>query len=398
MAHEVLMPKLSSTMAEGSITQWFKEEGDSVEVGEAIFEVMTDKIAIEVEAYEEGILLKRYYKEDESAPINSVVAYLGVAGEEVPEIPPSTEESVVAKTIQPDHLEKVEAETAITKSVHGQKQPATPAARKLARELGLDLAEIIGSGRNGRIHKADVASFSQPVRRELNRETLIPWQGMRKAVADSMVASKATIPHVTMNAQVDLSQLVHLREQLLPVVEAKTAKRLSYMEVIVKAVSVALKEFPRLNAHALADGIHEFSQVNIGLAVALTDGLVVPVIKDVAQMGLSELAVAVKSVTQKAREGKLIGEDMSGGTFTISSLGAGVVRQFNPIINAPEVAILGVSSMFDGSYKGAEGQIELRPSVTLSLSFDHRVSDGAPVADFLATLVALLECPYKLLV
>lgn len=405
MAHEVLLPKLSSTMETGSITQWFKNEGDSVEIGEAIFEVMTDKIAIEVEAYEEGVLLKKYYGIDEDIPINSVIGYIGEANESVPDTPPSSEVVVEEDPTSVSEKSVTSAVSAsqtvlVAKETVGQIR-ATPAARKLAREKGISLSSIQGSGRNGRIHVSDVQVIKSPqqdIQFEGNQITVIPWKGMRKAVADSMVRSKTTIPHVTMNAQVDFSAVIALRKQLLPQIEEITSKRISYLEIIMKAVSVALKQFPRLNAQALEDGIHEHSQINLGMAVAIDDGLVVPVIKGTNSLGLADLTVAVKDATEKARSGQLTREDMTGGTFTISSLGLGKVRHFNPVINAPEVAILGVSSMFDGVYKGNLGEVEIRPSLTLSLSFDHRAIDGAPVSEFLTVLVDLLEQPYSLLI
>lgn len=396
MAHEVLMPKLSSTMAEGSITQWFKEEGDPVEVGEAIFEVMTDKIAIEVEAYEEGILLKRYYDIDESAPINSVVAYIGELGEEVPEAP---EISHTTESDLPEREDKAIVPRPVA-SIIGEGIRATPAARKLAREKGLDLSQLIGSGTNGRIHLSDVQGVS-PVNEEtvmLNEEVVIPWGGMRKVIADRMTASKNNLPHVTMDAQVDLREVVRLRQQLLPIIEEQTSQRLSYTEILIKAVTIALKQFPRLNARAMDDGIHEFSHVNMGVAVSLEDGLVVPVIKNADLMTLSELTTAVKQGAAAARNGRLTGDQLADGTFTISSLGPGVVRQFNPVINAPEVAILGVSCIYEAPYQTESGGLEMGSCLTLSLSFDHRAIDGAPVAAFLSVLVDLLERPYQLLV
>ena len=397
MAFEILMPKLSSTMETGSITQWLKNEGETVEVGEAIFEVMTDKIAIEVEAYEEGVLLKKYYEIDEDIPINAVIGYIGETGEEVPNEPPKLKET---QTVETQGEIKLEQTVPTSEVKQTDKVRATPAARKLARERGISLIEVTGSGRNGRVHLSDVKNHqsSVTVQQEVTQEvTVIPWKGMRKAVADSMVKSKTTIPHVTMDAQVDLSAVVALRQQLLPQIEVITEKRLSYLEIVMKATTVALKQFPRLNAHALPDGIHEFSEINLGVAVALADGLVVPVVKGTNHLGLRELTVAVKELTEKARQGKLTGPEMSGGTFTISSLGQGRVRHFNPIINTPEVGILGVSSIFDAPYKNERNELELRPSVTLSLSFDHRAIDGAPVAEFLTVLVGLLEQPYGLL-
>ena len=391
MAFEVLMPKLSSTMAEGSITQWFKEEGEYVEVGEAIFEVMTDKIAIEVEAYEEGTLLKRYYEADQMVPINAVVAFLGKVGEEVPDQAPSIER----RQSEPIK-EQPQSDSSVSVS---QEIRATPAARKLAREKGIELSHILGSGRHGRIHLSDVTAYSvkpNGVPAVENQELFSPWKGLRRAVADTMVTNSQTIPHVTMEAQVNLKELVLLRQQLLPVIEEQNGKRLSLLEFMIKGVTVALKQFPRLNAHVLEDGIHEFSQVNMAVAVGLTDGLVVPVIKGVNQLGLADLTEAVKVMTEKAREGKLTSAEVSDGTFTISSLGKGVVRHFTPIINGPQVAILGVGSLYEAAYSVGD-QVEMHPTLTLSLSFDHRAIDGAPVAEFLSVLVGLLEQPYGLL-
>lgn len=397
MAHEVLMPKLSSTMAEGSITQWFKEEGDPVEIGEAVFEVMTDKIAIEVEAYEEGILLKRYYDIGESAPINSVVAYIGELGEVVPDVPERPDSVTADLSKNEDEAVAVIANSAT--GLQGGAVRATPAARKLGREKGLDLSQITGSGTNGRIHVSDVQAFEPPVKEgEGIEEVIIPWGGMRKAIADRMTASKQQLPHVTMNAQVDMTEVIRLRQELLPIIEEQTSQRISYTEIVIKAVTVALRQFPRLNARVMADGIHEFSRVNVGVAVSLEDGLVVPVIKNADLLTLSELTTEVKNVVSKARNGQLTGDQLTGGTFTVSSLGAGVVRDFNPIINAPEVAILGVSSLYEAPYQTEGAGLAMRSCLTLSLSFDHRAVDGAPVAAFLSVLVSLLEHPYTLLV
>lgn len=213
-----------------------------------------------------------------------------------------------------------------------------------------------------------------------------------------MTESKNKLPHVTMDAQVDMTEMIRLRQQLLPIIEEQTKQRVTYTEVLIKAVTVALKQFPRLNAWAMEDGIHEFNHVNMGVAVALEGGLVVPVIKNADLLSLSQLTSEVKEAVGNARKGKLVGDQMTGGTFTISSLGSGVVRRFNPVINAPEVAILGVSSLYDAPYKASSGSLEMRSSITLSLSFDHRAIDGAPVAEFLSVLVGLLEKPYTLLV
>lgn len=404
MANEVLMPKLSSTMDVGTITTWLKNEGDSVEIGEAIFEVMTDKIAIEVEAYDEGILLKKYIGDGDSAPVNSVIAYIGEAGEDVPAKMPGAEAELetAEETKAEEAAETVESVEEITAAT--TKVRATPAARRIAREKGIDLQKVKGSGPKGRIQALDVKEYQEPVVAAATSKAaegeLIPWSGMRKAIADKMSESKQTIPHVTMNAEVDLTKVIELRKQLLPMVEERTDERLSFLEIIAKAAMVALKAYPEFNANAYAEGIKQFDHVNLGVAVAVEAGLVVPVVEKADQKGLSELTAAVKAVTKKARDGQLMPAEMSGGTFTISSLGRSKVQTFNPIINLPEVAILGVGGSYDKLVveNTPEGpKVATITALNLCLSFDHRVADGAPAAAFLSMIVELLENPMSLL-
>lgn len=403
MANEVLMPKLSSTMDVGTITTWLKNEGDSVEIGEAIFEVMTDKIAIEVEAYDEGILLKKYIGDGDSAPVNSVIAYIGEAGEDVPAEMPGAETEAAEEA--PAEETTATAEPAKETTVATTKVRATPAARRIAREKGIDLQQVQGTGPKGRIQALDVKQYQEkpvaaaPAQKAAEGE-LIPWSGMRKAIADKMSESKHTIPHVTMNAEVDLTKVIELRKQLLPMVEERTDERLSFLEIIAKAAMVALKAYPEFNANAYEDGIRRFEHVNLGVAVAVDDGLVVPVVEQADQKGLSDLTAAVKAVTKKARDGQLMPAEMSGGTFTISSLGRSKVQTFNPIINLPEVAILGVGGSYDKLVveNTPEGpQVATITALNLCLSFDHRVADGAPAAAFLSMIVDLLENPMSLL-
>lgn len=404
MANEVLMPKLSSTMDVGTITTWLKNEGDSVEIGEAIFEVMTDKIAIEVEAYDEGILLKKYIGDGDSAPVNSVIAYIGEAGEDVPaEMPGAEAEPAAAEETKAEEVVET-VETVEETTVATTKVRATPAARRIAREKGIDLQKVKGSGPKGRIQALDVKEYQEPTIAAATPKSaegeLIPWSGMRKAIADKMSESKQTIPHVTMNAEVDLTKVIELRKQLLPMVEERTDERLSFLEIIAKAAMVALKAHPEFNANAYAEGIKQFDHVNLGVAVAVDAGLVVPVVEKADQKGLSDLTAAVKAVTKKARDGQLMPAEMSGGTFTISSLGRSKVQTFNPIINLPEVAILGVGGSYDKLVveNTPEGpQVATITALNLCLSFDHRVADGAPAAAFLSMIVELLENPMSLL-
>lgn len=405
MAHEILMPKLSSTMDVGTITVWLKEEGDRVEVGEAIFEVMTDKIAIEVEAYEEGILLKKYIGNDGSAPVNSVIGYIGEAGEEVPATMPGLDTS--EEVIEEEVVEVKEVATKVEESsVKTDKVRATPAARRLARLNNVDLYDVKGSGPRNRVQAQDILNY-QPAATVSSVATvvddefeLIPWTPMRKIISENMVQSKREVPHVVMTAEVDMAKVVSLRKDLISLVEEETSERLSYLEIITKATTRVLKKYPIFNSRSSEEGIYQYKHVNMGIAVALEDGLIVPVVKNADKKGLAELTTDIKELTRKARNSQLSKDEMTGATFTISSLGKSKVKHFTPIINYPEAAILGVGGMYEKQEiitENGEVKVINKPVVELSLSFDHRVVDGAPASNFLSDLVTILEEPMSLL-
>lgn len=406
MVHEILMPKLSSTMTEGTLTVWLKKVGEPVAVGEGIFEVMTDKIAIEVEAYEEGVLLKQLIGAGEEAPVNAVVGYIGEAGEQLPEVGKGEKNAVVEAVLQAEELAFSETDTAPELSNGREGIRATPAARRLAREKGVALTSLRGSGPRGRIQAQDVLRFQglKPAVAELGKmpaeteSNLVPWGGIRKAIADKMLASHTQIPAVTMSATVDMRQMIAMRKELLPLVEEEVQGRLSYTELVIKAVTVALRQFPQLNAYATVAGVKQMEAINVGIAVALPEGLVVPVLHQAEKLGLSALTKKVKEVTQAARLGTLKAEQLSGGTFTVSSLGKSRVTHFTPMINAPEVGILGVGGLYEQVQLDSEvGTMVSVPTLPLSLTFDHRVIDGAPAAAFLSLVVGLLEEPMRLL-
>ncbi|MBO0430217.1 2-oxo acid dehydrogenase subunit E2 [Vagococcus fluvialis] len=405
MAHEILMPKLSSTMDVGTITVWLKEEGDRVEVGEAIFEVMTDKIAIEVEAYEEGILLKKYIGNDGSAPVNSVIGYIGEAGEEVPATMPGLDTS--EEVIEEEVVEVKEVATKVEESsVKTDKVRATPAARRLARLNNVDLYDVKGSGPRNRVQAQDILSYQPAVTGSAITKVadeefeLISWTPMRKIISENMVQSKREVPHVVMTAEVDMTKVVSLRKDLISLVEEETNERLSYLEIITKATTRVLKKYPIFNSRSSEEGIYQYKHVNMGIAVALEEGLIVPVVKNADKKGLAELTTDIKELTRKARNSQLSKDEMTGATFTISSLGKSKVKHFTPIINYPEAAILGVGGMYEKQEIITEnGEIKVinKPVVELSLSFDHRVVDGAPASNFLSDLVTILEEPMSLL-
>ncbi|MGL5684278.1 MAG: dihydrolipoamide acetyltransferase family protein [Vagococcus fluvialis] len=405
MAHEILMPKLSSTMDVGTITVWLKEEGDRVEIGEAIFEVMTDKIAIEVEAYEEGILLKKYIGNDGSAPVNSVIGYIGEAGEEVPATMPGLDTS--EEVMEEEVVEVKEIATKVEESsVKTDKVRATPAARRLARLNNVDLYDVKGSGPRNRVQAQDILSYQPAVTGSAvttvadDEFELIPWTPMRKIISENMVQSKREVPHVVMTAEVDMTKVVSLRKDLISLVEEETNERLSYLEIITKATTRVLKKYPIFNSRSSEEGIYQYKHVNMGIAVALEDGLIVPVVKNADKKGLAELTTDIKELTRKARNSQLSKDEMTGATFTISSLGKSKVKHFTPIINYPEAAILGIGGMYEKQEiitENGEVKVINKPVVELSLSFDHRVVDGAPASNFLSDLVTILEEPMSLL-
>lgn len=405
MATAVFMPKLSMTMETGTVIQWFKQEGDHVREGDVLLEVLTDKINIEVESYATGTLLKIYYGPDQVVPVNHVIGYVGNADEVVPDAPPASEPNPARDATEGVTDPMHEPEPQSSAPVAG-KIRATPVARRIAKEKGMDLGQVKGSGPNGRVQKADVeqavatksavqsALSSEARTQSTNRQ--VKLEGMRKVIAQRMAASAYTAPHVTLTTEADMSQAIEVRTTLLPAIEKMTGQRLSYTAIILKAVASALARHPKVNVSLKDDVIEYHESIHIGLAVAVTDGLVVPVIKEVDRKGLAELTVDSKRLAGLAREGRLLPDDMRGGTFTISNLGMYAIDAFTPIINQPESAILGVGRIHEKPV-GVDGQIVLRPMMSLSLSFDHRVMDGAPAAAFLQEVKEMLESPYQML-
>ncbi|MBG9813668.1 branched-chain alpha-keto acid dehydrogenase subunit E2 [Bacillus endophyticus] len=448
MAKEIFMPKLSSTMETGTLLEWFKEEGDRVEIGEPLFEILTDKINIEVEAYDEGVLLKKYFDTDDQVPVNHVIGYIGQADEQVPAESPGESGESNESSEQPVQEEtetvKDEKRLVATSVISGTKPRATPAAKRIAKTKQVDLTNVAGSGPNGRVHVKDVNQYVEegqvhskitPLANKIAQQENIDVTtisgsglngkivkqdistaiqeknikepasskkrrkigGMRKIISDRMSQSAFTAPHVTLTSEVDMTKVKELRTQLLPIIEKQTSLRLSYTEVIIKAVGLVLSRFPAVNASFIDDEIIYNDTVHIGLAVAVPDGLMVPVLKDVNQKGLADLTTEAKDIGKRAREQKLLPDQLKGSTFTISNLGMYAIDVFTPIINQPETAILGVGRMIEKPVV-VNDNIKIRPMMTLSMSFDHRVIDGAPAAEFLTELKRVLENPFELLV
>ncbi len=377
MAVKVIMPKLGMAMTEGTVVKWLKPDGARVEKGERIAVVMSKKITYEIEAPASGIL-RHAAAEKEVKAVGEAIAYIAEPGEVIPE------------------LEKVPAAPPVTEAPAPPPKEilATPAAKRLAKEHGIDLSQVTGTGPGGRITEKDVLTFIEarkaPPPPTRPPAKVIPFIGMRQAIAERMTQSLQTMAQVTITTEIDATELVRMREQL------KGEFELTYTDMVVKAAAMALKKHPLLNSTLIGEEIHLLEEIHIGVAVALEAGLIVPVVKDADKKSLKEIAAETRRLAEGARAGTLTVDEVTGSTFTVTNLGMYGVDVFTPIINPPEVAILGVGRIVEKPVYH-QGQIVPRAMMHLSLTFDHRIVDGAPAAEFLREVKELLENPYRLL-
>jgi pyruvate dehydrogenase E2 component (dihydrolipoamide acetyltransferase) len=367
MVTKVVMPKLSLTMKEGTIGQWYKKEGETVKKGEPIVEIISEKATYDLESPATGILRKILIEEGADAPVNAVLAIITAPDETL------TEQEILAEKPQLAQLSK-------------KRVIASPAAKRLAKEHGINLSLVKGSGPEGRISEEDVRKFIEERKGLLPKtKEILPLTGFKKISAERIATSFRTAPHSTLMMEVDISKASELRNKL----------QVSYTTIIVKAAAKALKEHSLINSTLEDNKIRIFEDINIGVAVAAPQGLIVPVIHNADQKSLKEINTAINELAQKARQGKLTKEDLSGGTFTITNLGMYNVIFFTPIINPPEAAILGVGKITQKPTI-INGKMETKPSMILSLSYDHRIVDGAPAAQFLHRIKEHLENPETL--
>jgi pyruvate dehydrogenase E2 component (dihydrolipoamide acetyltransferase) len=421
------MPSLGHTMEKGKIIEWLKHEGDPIAKGEPLVVIETDKVITEVESPAEGVVLRIVVPSEEERPIGALLAVLGAQGEQVSEVElqqmlgpvavqaPATPAPVVA----PAPMAAPRADAAARDG--GERLKISPIARKLADELGLDASTIQGTGPGGRITKDDVlrvaeaaktaapaaapvtpapaapapasvATAPAPARGRLGVSSTIPLRGMRGRVAERMFQSWNTIPRVTEVMQVDMSATVAFREAMLGQWEQQYGLRISLNDMITKAVAMALRRQPRLNATLVDQEVRLHDSVNMGIAVNLDEGLIVPIIFNADQKDLGQIAREGRDLAEKARAGRLQLDDISDGTFTITNLGTTGIELFTPIINPPQVAILGVGMVQRRPIVVGDA-LAIRPAVYLSLVFDHRAVDGVPAANFLQELKRLLEKP-----
>lgn len=455
MAVEIIMPKAGMAMEEGTVIKWLKKIGEHVDSGEPLLEIETDKTSMEVESPAAGYLIKTLKDAGDVVPVTQVIGYLGELNEKV-DAAAGTPVSAIDSASAGDAAKAAPAEESKAQVVsaagarklasQGGKVAATPAARRIALEKGIDLGTIAGSGSFGEIKAADVLNVravnATPLARRIAEDQNIdlenirgsgingkirkedlglapaaqkaeaqpavkaeavntgkptaarkPMKGMRKVIMDRMLKSHLEIPPVTLNMKADVTELVALREKL----NNTLGMKISINDFILRATAMALSESPNINVSLEGNEVVYKTEINVGMAVALEDGLIVPVIRDADKLSLVQIAAKSKELAGKAKNGGLLPDDYTGGTFTVSNLGMFDVLSFTPIINQPEAAILGACAI-DKELKMIDDKIESRSMMGLSLTFDHRLVDGAQAAQFLKKIKLLLQEPLRVVV
>lgn len=415
MPIEVIMPRMSDTMEEGKILAWLKNVGDRVEVGDVIAEVETDKADMEMEALDEGFLAAIRVQEGESVPVGSVIALLTEAQGEAVDVAPSPANGKPPRTAAKKPTAKntnkkvrkirdAAPKTAPSVRKKGGRVLASPIVKKIAAERGIDLSAVRGSGPGGRIIKQDLEGVSAPAGGRISKTAspaaavegrIEPFSRMRAAIAKRMAGSMRDAPHFFVTSEIDMSEAVRLRTSLK--LSDRVPGEVTYTHLLVKAAAVALQRHPRVNAAYTPEGRAFRDDVNVGIAVALDDGLIVPVLHDCQRLSLLEVAARANALVERARSGTPRPEDLSGGSFTISNLGMYPVEQFTAVINPPQAAILATSAIKERPVV-RDGQIVIARTMLVTLSSDHRVLDGATSARFLQEFKNLLENPVGLMV
>jgi pyruvate dehydrogenase E2 component (dihydrolipoamide acetyltransferase) len=405
MPIEIVMPKLGLTMTEGTIVEWKKKEGDQVKKGEVLFILETEKVTFEVESSEDGVLGKILVQQKETVGIGVVVAYLLKPGESVSEIEgvkalPTKEkvESEAISTIEPTQpLQEQRAEDRRIK--------ASPLAKKMAKSYGIELRNITGSGPGGRILREDVEKAHDRIQKvadtadegkEIPAENLLSLTGMRRTIAKKMLAAKVETAQTYMSNTVDASKIVEYREALLRYIEKKAGVRVTITDIMMKITGAAIREHPIMNTRWTEEGVLYLHDVHMGMAMALEEGLIVPVIRNINKKSFTQIASDRIELIKKGRENRFLPDDITGSTFTLSAMGMFDIENFTANINLPESAILAVGAIIEKAVV-VNGEIVVRPMMNVTLSYDHRIIDGVEAGKFMRTLKAFIEDPVLIL-
>ncbi|HEY1569579.1 MAG TPA: dihydrolipoamide acetyltransferase family protein [Solirubrobacteraceae bacterium] len=397
MAVEIVMPHLSDSMEEGTIVQWFVAEGDAVSDGQPLVEVETDKASVTYESELDGTVLSINAAVGDTVAVGAVIAVMGDGNGADPAV-------AASRTAGMTSAASMGSGAATSRAPRGRRVKASPVARRVAAELGVDLAALAGSGPHGRVIRADVersVPASPPASRAAaprtdsakgNTTRTRPTR-VQETVARRMAESRATVPDFELRCEVDMTQAVALRTQLSEIADPPP----TYNDFIVRAVALALREFPRVNGAYRDSGFETYSRVNVGIAVAADDALLVPTIFDADQRSVIQIAAASRELAAKVRDGSVLPADLSGGTFSVSNLGMYGLDSFTAVINSPQAAILAVGSLKPRAVVDEAGSVVARPTVHLTLACDHRILYGADGARFLARVRDLLQKPVALL-
>jgi pyruvate dehydrogenase E2 component (dihydrolipoyllysine-residue acetyltransferase) len=442
VAEEIVMPRLSDTMERGTIARWLVHEGDAVHEGDVLAEIETDKATMELNAYSDGVLLRILVQDGEAAELGAPIAVVGAEGEDVSAFSASSANGEAAAGDAGEGVREGEGQAPSATAVAEPPAPgadeaaedapaptaggaetlkASPVARRMASDAGFDLRALAGrgSGPDGRIVRVDVeralagepspapaakapaaeppaAAQDGPARSQPEAGEVIEPSPMLKAVARRMSESKAQVPHFYLQCEIDMGKALALREELNAELEADGVK-LTVNDLIVRACALALREHPNFHRSWIDGKLHQHDAAHVGVAVALDEGLIVPVVRNADSLPLRELAVVARDLVARARSGSLRQSEIEGGTFSVSNLGMLGITSFQAIINPPEPGILAVGSVVERA-TGVAGQVVVRPLMTVNLSVDHRAASGADGARLLQTVTRYLEHPLLLLV
>ncbi len=419
------MPKAGDAMTEGKVVRWYKQPGDAVKRGEPVAEIETDKVNLDLEAESDGVLGAHQAREGDMVPVGGVLVNVLAEGEkdakkeEAPQRR-STDKKDSVKHTTGEYHEAIEqkgprrdkaspdtpaAPAPAPAEAAGDRKRSSPLARRMAREMGVSLDDVQGSGPKGRIVAADIkganasarpAPAQAPAREaaEVRATTTIPLSAMRRTIAKRLSESTGPIPHFYLTADYDVTNLISIRQQMVDM----TGSKVSLNDFIIRAVALALRQHPNVNASWGDDAITQHGDVHVGVAVATTDGLITPVIRNADQKSITEIAVEVRALAEKAKNRKLKPDEYQGSTFTISNLGAWGIEEFTAIINPPNAAILAIGTAEARPVADANRQIVVRDRMKVTMSCDHRIIDGASGAEYLKTLRQYIEQPLRLVI